>query len=166
MPAQRRRSRCSRDCEFGPDHQEHERIWFHVSPGLGFLGGRGVSRGWTGAVEPRAFAAALASARYWPSVMVRRLLPSVSEIVQVQGRPMAGLLIYLILGDYRIPTRCRRSSFGSGEVARRNGKAAANRAPAVVPSVWNWAARRDEVRAGANPCLGIERLSGECASVF
>jgi hypothetical protein len=75
----------------------------HVSPGVGFLGRRGVSRGWTGAVEPRAFAATLASARYWPSVMVRRLLPSVSEIIQVQGRPMAGLLIYLILRDYRNP---------------------------------------------------------------
>ena len=91
------------DCEFGPDRLEDERIRIHVSPGVGLLGRRGVSRGWTGAVEPRAFAATLASARYWPSVMVRRLLPSVSEIIQVQGRPMTGLLIYLILRDYRNP---------------------------------------------------------------
>jgi hypothetical protein len=97
------------DCEFGPDRLEDERIRIHVSPGVGFLGRRGVSRGWTGAVEPRAFAATLASARYWPSVMVRRLLPSVSEIIQVQGRPMAGLLIYLILRDYRNPDAHGRS---------------------------------------------------------
>jgi integrase len=34
---------------------------------------------------------------------------------------------------------------------------AANRALAVVSSVWNWAARRDEVSTAGNPCLGIER---------
>ena len=34
---------------------------------------------------------------------------------------------------------------------------AANRALAVVSSVWNWAARREEVNAATNPCLNIER---------
>jgi integrase len=34
---------------------------------------------------------------------------------------------------------------------------AANRALAVVSSIWNWAARRDEVRAEDNPAKGIER---------
>ena len=33
----------------------------------------------------------------------------------------------------------------------------ANRALALVSAVWNWAARRDEVTASANPCVGIER---------
>jgi integrase len=36
---------------------------------------------------------------------------------------------------------------------------AANRTLAVVSSVWNWAAQRDEVLAGANPCRGIERYA-------
>lgn len=48
------------------------------------------------------------------------------------------------------------------DVARLHGKLAdrpyeANRTLAVVSAVWNWASRRDEVGAGANPCLGIER---------
>ena len=48
------------------------------------------------------------------------------------------------------------------DLARLHGKLAdrpyeANRALAVVSAVWNWAARRDEVEASANPCLGIER---------
>jgi integrase len=34
---------------------------------------------------------------------------------------------------------------------------AANRALAVVSSVWGWAARREEVAAGANPAKAIER---------
>ncbi len=33
----------------------------------------------------------------------------------------------------------------------------ANRALAIVSSIWNWAARCDEVAAASNPCLGIER---------
>jgi integrase len=37
----------------------------------------------------------------------------------------------------------------------------ANRALALVSAVWNWAARRDEVTASANPCVGIERYP-EC----
>jgi hypothetical protein len=34
---------------------------------------------------------------------------------------------------------------------------AANKALAVVSAIWNWAAKRDEVGAGSNPCSGIER---------
>jgi integrase len=34
----------------------------------------------------------------------------------------------------------------------------ANKALAVVSAIWNWAARRDEVAAGANPASGIERF--------
>jgi integrase len=33
----------------------------------------------------------------------------------------------------------------------------ANRSLAVISSIWSWAARRDEVRAGDNPARGIER---------
>jgi integrase len=33
----------------------------------------------------------------------------------------------------------------------------ANRVLALISAVWNWAARRDEVAARANPCQGIER---------
>src|SRR4029077_12566729 len=33
----------------------------------------------------------------------------------------------------------------------------ANRALAVVSSVWNWAARRDEVAFAGNPSRGVER---------
>jgi integrase len=48
------------------------------------------------------------------------------------------------------------------DLARLHGKLSdrpyeANRTLAVVSAVWNWAARRDEVEASANPCLGIER---------
>jgi integrase len=48
------------------------------------------------------------------------------------------------------------------DLARLHSKLAdrpyeANRMLAVVSAVWNWAARRDEVEASANPCLGIER---------
>jgi integrase len=43
---------------------------------------------------------------------------------------------------------------------------AANRVLAVVSSVWNWAARRDEVGAGSNPCLGIERYAENARERF
>jgi integrase len=33
----------------------------------------------------------------------------------------------------------------------------ANRCVAVISSIWNWAAKRDEVEAGSNPAAGIER---------
>jgi integrase len=43
---------------------------------------------------------------------------------------------------------------------------AANRMLAVVSSIWNWAARRDEVDAGANPCSGIERYAENSCERF
>lgn len=48
------------------------------------------------------------------------------------------------------------------DVARLHGKLVetpyeANRVLALISAVWNWAARRDEVAARANPCQGIER---------
>jgi integrase len=48
------------------------------------------------------------------------------------------------------------------DVARLHGKLAdtpfaANRVLALISAIWNWAARRDEVEAGSNPCSGIER---------
>jgi integrase len=49
------------------------------------------------------------------------------------------------------------------DVARLHSKLAdtpyqANKALAVVSAIWNWAARRDEVDANANPARGIERF--------
>jgi integrase len=49
-----------------------------------------------------------------------------------------------------------------GDIARMHGKMteaplAANRAVAVVSSIWNWAARRDEVTYESNPARGIEK---------
>jgi integrase len=51
-----------------------------------------------------------------------------------------------------------------GDVARLHAKLVdtpyeANRMLALVSSIWNWAAKRDEVELSANPCRGIERYS-------
>jgi integrase len=48
------------------------------------------------------------------------------------------------------------------DVARMHGRmsntpGAANRCLALISSIWNWAARRDEVPFGGNPAKGIER---------
>jgi integrase len=53
----------------------------------------------------------------------------------------------------------RRSNMAKLHSAMEATPSAANRVLAVVSSVWNWAARRDEVGVGANPCLGIERYA-------
>jgi hypothetical protein len=53
----------------------------------------------------------------------------------------------------------RRSDMAKLHSAMEATPSAANHVLAVVSSVWNWAARRDEVGAGANPCLGIERYA-------
>jgi integrase len=42
----------------------------------------------------------------------------------------------------------------------------ANRVLAVISAVWNWAARRDEVDAGSNPCSGIERYAEKSRERF
>jgi integrase len=51
----------------------------------------------------------------------------------------------------------RRTDLAKLHSAMEETPSAANRALAVVSSVWNWAARREEVSAAANPSLGIER---------
>jgi integrase len=53
----------------------------------------------------------------------------------------------------------RRADMAKLHSAMKPTPSAANRALAVVSSIWNWAARREEVGAGANPCLGIERFA-------
>src|ERR1700731_5477744 len=42
----------------------------------------------------------------------------------------------------------------------------ANRPPAVISAVWNWAARRDEVAAAGNPTKAIERYPGQGGGRF
>jgi integrase len=51
----------------------------------------------------------------------------------------------------------RRSDMAKLHSAMEATPSAANRVLAVVSSVWNWAARREEVAAGANPAKAIER---------
>ena len=50
-----------------------------------------------------------------------------------------------------------RSDMAALHSSMKSTPSAANRVLAVVSSIWNWAARRDEVGAGSNPCKGIER---------
>jgi len=50
----------------------------------------------------------------------------------------------------------RRADLAKLHSAMEDKPSAANRVLAVVSSVWTWAARREEVSAAANPCLGIE----------
>jgi integrase len=64
--------------------------------------------------------------------------------------------IFPIIGNMRI-VELRRS-----DVARLHAKLAdtpytANRALALISSIWNWAAKRDEVPFAGNPAKGIER---------
>ncbi len=66
------------------------------------------------------------------------------------------LHVYPVIGSTRIVDVTRR------DVATMHGDmsatpAIANKALAVVSSIWGWAARRDEVEASANPAKGIER---------
>ena len=64
----------------------------------------------------------------------------------------------MLSGDQITPDcDVRRADLAKLHSAMEGTPSAANRALAVVSSVWNWAARREEVSAGANPCLGIER---------
>lgn len=53
----------------------------------------------------------------------------------------------------------RRADMAKLHSAMKPTPSAANRALAVVSSIWNWAARREEVGPGANPCLRIERYA-------
>jgi integrase len=60
----------------------------------------------------------------------------------------------------------RRSDLAKLHSAMEETPSAANRTLAVVSSVWNWAARREEVSAVANPCLGIERYPENARESF
>lgn len=59
-------------------------------------------------------------------------------------------------GNRRV-TELTRRDLVSLHHAMNETPSAANRVLAVISSVWNWAAKRDEVRADANPCRDIER---------
>jgi len=60
----------------------------------------------------------------------------------------------------------RRSDMAKLHSAMEATPSAANRVLAVVSSVWNWAARREEVSATANPCLRIERYAENARERF
>ncbi len=66
--------------------------------------------------------------------------------------------IYPAIKSRRI-IEVRRADMAKLHSAMKPTPSAANRALALVSSIWNWAARREEVGAGANPCLGIERYA-------
>lgn len=70
------------------------------------------------------------------------------------------LHVYPVIGSTRIVDVTRR------DVAKMHGDmssapAIANKALAVVSSIWGWATRRDEVEATSNPAKGIERYPEE-----
>jgi integrase len=70
------------------------------------------------------------------------------------------LHVYPAIGSTRVVDVARR------EVARMHASLndrpiIANKAVAVISSVWGWAARRDEVSATANPAKGIDRYPEE-----
>ena len=60
----------------------------------------------------------------------------------------------------------RRQDMATLHIALKATPSTANRALAVVSSVWNWAARREEVGADSNPCLGIERYPERAREQF
>jgi integrase len=61
-----------------------------------------------------------------------------------------------VLGSKRV-TDVKRSDVAKLHSRLADTPFAANRVLALLSAVWNWAARRDEVNAVANPCRGIER---------
>jgi integrase len=64
--------------------------------------------------------------------------------------------IYPAIKSCRV-TNVRRADMATIHSALKATPSAANRVLAVVSSIWNWAARREEVMLVANPCSGIER---------
>lgn len=64
--------------------------------------------------------------------------------------------VYPALKSRRI-TEVRRADMAKLHSAMKATPSAANRVVAVVSSIWNWAAQRDEVGTGSNPAQGIER---------
>jgi integrase len=68
------------------------------------------------------------------------------------------LRIYILpaIGDTRI-TELRRADVARLHEGMSETPAMANRALAVISSIWNWAARREIVEATNNPAKGVER---------
>jgi integrase len=64
--------------------------------------------------------------------------------------------IFPALGSRRI-TEVRRVDVARLHAALSDRPFAANRCVALISSIWNWAARRDEVQFASNPAKGIDR---------
>jgi integrase len=64
--------------------------------------------------------------------------------------------IYSALGSRRI-TDVRRADIARLHAALSDRPFVANRCLALISSIWNWAARRDEVQFANNPAKGIDR---------
>src|SRR6185312_6044110 len=64
--------------------------------------------------------------------------------------------IYPAIGSRRLHD-IRRVDVARIHAGLSDRPATANRCMAVISSVWNWGARRDEVEATANPAVGVER---------
>jgi integrase len=60
------------------------------------------------------------------------------------------------IGSRRL-TDIRRVDVARLHAALSDRPPTANRCIAVISSIWNWAARRDEIAASANPAIGIDR---------
>jgi integrase len=73
--------------------------------------------------------------------------------------------VYPAIQSRRI-VEVRRADMAKLHSAMQATPSAANRVLAVVSSVWNWAARCDEVDAGSNPCSGIERYAENARERF
>jgi integrase len=65
------------------------------------------------------------------------------------------LHVYPVIGSTRI-VEVKRSDVAKLHGEMHEAPAAANKTVRVISSIWNWAARRDEVDAGANPARGVE----------
>jgi integrase len=66
--------------------------------------------------------------------------------------------IYPTIGSKRV-VEVRRADVTRLHAAMSATPRAANHAMSVVSAIWNWAARRDEITAAANPAKGVERYS-------
>jgi integrase len=75
-------------------------------------------------------------------------------------RRLLNLHVYPSIGSQRI-VDVRRIDVARMHAALIKKPVIANKALAVISSVWNWAARRDEVSGVANPSKGIERYREE-----
>lgn len=64
--------------------------------------------------------------------------------------------IYPVIGARRM-TDIRRVDIARLHTGMADRPHTANRCLAVISSVWNWAARRDEAKAEDNPTVGVER---------